>query len=91
MPLAHRLKALRAAWRQEIHNVSGSFGIGVQSTYTLVRAPQQNGSLIFALNGTVQRQGIGLDYTVSGTTITYLGTVAITTADHFIAAYVSED
>lgn len=42
---------------------------GVNDAFTLSTAPSYNSSLQVFLNGLIQRQGI--DYTISGTTITF--------------------
>lgn len=43
---------------------------GVNVTYTLSGTPVSNASVTLWLDGIVQYQGIGLDYTISGSTIT---------------------
>lgn len=45
---------------------------GANTTFTLANTPIANLSVIFTLDGIVQRNGSGLDYTVSGTTITFV-------------------
>lgn len=47
-------------------------GADVVLTDTLANAPKTNASLLLFLNGSMKRQGAGNDYTVSGTTITWL-------------------
>jgi hypothetical protein len=53
--------------------------------------PIDNASLLLFLNGVFQRQGAGLDYTVSGTTITWLASsgtaVDMATSDILSAVY----
>lgn len=65
----------------------------VALTDTLDNTPKNNASVILYLNGVQQAQGAGEDYTISGTTITWLrstGTaVPMVTADDLIAVYVS--
>jgi len=45
---------------------------GVNTTYTLSGTPTANANVVLWLDGVVQYQGIGLDYTISGATITML-------------------
>jgi hypothetical protein len=47
---------------------TGTFG-GVDTTYTLTQTPVSNASVVVHLGRVIQRQGI--DYTISGTTITF--------------------
>ncbi len=65
----------------------------VALTDTLSATPKSNASLTLFLNGVLQDQGAGKDYTVSGTTITWLagtGTaVNMQTNDILTAVYVS--
>lgn len=44
---------------------------GSNKVFTLAHAPSPAASLLLVLNGIVQQQGSGNDYTLSGTTITY--------------------
>lgn len=71
-------------------NISGS---DVALTDTLDAAPISDASLKLYLNGILQQQGAGFDYTISGQTITWLagtGTaVDMDTGDVLIAVYVS--
>lgn len=43
---------------------------GVNATFSLSTPPTANANVLLWLDGIVQYQGIGLDYTISGTTIT---------------------
>lgn len=43
---------------------------GVNVTFTLSQVPAANASVDLSLDGVTQRQGGGLEYTLSGTTIT---------------------
>lgn len=58
---------------------------------TLDNAPQSNASVRLFLNGVFQKQGVGQDYTISGSTITWLalsGTaVDMETTDDLTAVY----
>ena len=45
---------------------------GINTTFTLANAPSPALSLILSLNGMVQQQGAGDDYTLAGNTITFL-------------------
>lgn len=62
-------------------------------TDTLNSTPTNNASVILILNGIFQRQGAGFDYTISGSTITWLAStgtaVNMTTSDVLIAIYTS--
>ncbi len=62
-------------------------------TDTLNATPKANASLLLFLNGIQQRQGAGFDYSISGTTITWLAStgtaVNMKTSDTLIAYYVS--
>lgn len=49
---------------------------GANVTFTLPSSPSTNANLLLWLDGGVQYQGIGLDYTVSGGTIT-MGTAPV--------------
>jgi len=89
MPVKIRLKGIRATWRQQVLAVPAPVPMSTSSNYSLTQAPQQPLNVTFALNGLVLRQTT--DYTVSGSTVTYLGGQALTTSDYFIAAYISED
>jgi hypothetical protein len=42
---------------------------GVNSTFTLSQTPNPSGALMFYVNGVLQLQGVGHDYTLSGSTI----------------------
>jgi len=44
---------------------------GANATYTLANTPPSSAGVMVVLNGVVQYNGVGLDYTVSGTTITF--------------------
>jgi hypothetical protein len=43
---------------------------GANVTFTLANTPTANANVLLWLDGIVQYQGIGLDYTISGATIT---------------------
>lgn len=44
---------------------------GVNVTFTLAHTPVADASVNLSLDGVTQRQGGGLDYTISGATITF--------------------
>jgi hypothetical protein len=58
---------------------------GSNVTFTLAFTPSPAASLILVLNGVIQHQGAGKDYTISGNTITFA--VAPTTGDILLAWY----
>lgn len=44
---------------------------GVNATFTLAQTPAPAGALMLFLNGILQRQGGGNDYTLAGSTVTF--------------------
>lgn len=58
---------------------------GSNTTFTLANAPNPSASLQLFLNGVLQAQGAGEDYTLSGSTITF--TVAPSTGDLLLCWY----
>lgn len=50
--------------------IPGGLIDGMNVTFTLANAPNPAASLLLSLNGMLQHQGIGFDYTLSGNTIT---------------------
>ncbi len=55
------------AWTQEVP--SGNCN-GSNTSFTLANTPLSNGIVNLSLNGVILRQGAGLDYTISGSSIT---------------------
>jgi len=68
-------------------------GTDTALTATLTFTPKSNASVVLFLNGVQQRQGVGKDYTISGTTITWLASsgsaVDMETTDDLDAVYVA--
>lgn len=66
-------------------------GTDTALTATLSAVPVNNASVRLSLNGVIQSQGAGEDYTVSGQTITWLAStgtaVDMDTNDQIIVAY----
>lgn len=79
--------------RQELVASQTITGTDTALTDTLNNTPKSNASLRLFLNGILQTQGAGADYTVSGTTITWLAStgtaVDMDTSDVLVAAYES--
>ncbi len=77
--------------RQELVTTQNITGTDTVLTDVLGFLPASNASVRLFLNGVFQQQGVGADYTVSGTAITWLaltGTaVDMTTGDILVAAY----
>ncbi len=78
---------------QETVTTQAITGTDTAVTDTLDATPISNVSVKLWLNGLLQRQGAGNDYTVSGTTITWLASsgtaVDMETTDTLDAAYLS--
>lgn len=78
---------------QETVTTQAITGTDTAVTDTLDATPISNASVKLWLNGLLQRQGAGNDYTVSGTTITWLASsgtaVDMETTDTLDAAYLS--
>jgi hypothetical protein len=60
---------------------------GSNSTFSLVSTPQPSSSLALYRNGLLQRAGAGNDYTISGSTITFLSGATPQTGDLLLAFY----
>lgn len=58
---------------------------GVNTLFSLAKAPSPSAGLLFFLNGLLQRQGIGNDFTISGVTIAMA--FAPIAGDSLIATY----
>jgi hypothetical protein len=92
--VAARLAALAGSTpRQEAVATQNITGADVALADLLNFAPVSAAGVLLILNGVVQRQGVGFDYTIAGQTITWLaatGTaVDMTTADVLVAFYLS--
>lgn len=61
-----------ASWvsRVELQEVPAGLVNGVNLVYTLSQTPTTAGSVKLTVDGLMYRQGVGLDYTISGNTIT---------------------
>jgi hypothetical protein len=79
--------------RQETIAAQNVSGVDTALADTLNFSPTTNAALELFLNGVLQRQGAGADYSISGTTITWLagsGTaVDLEAGDELIAVYES--
>lgn len=60
---------------------------GVNATFTLAAAPSPAGSLLLFRNGLLMRAGAGKDFTLSGSSITFLGGNLPQTGDDLVASY----
>ena len=79
---------VRISTAQQIHTNSDT-----ALTDTLDNTPVSDASVMFFNNGILQTQGVGKDYTVSGTTITVLassGTASNMKATDDLVAYYAE-
>jgi len=85
-----RLKQLDLIEAQESFTIMSPIPMTVPSNYNLSFTPKYNASVRFYRQGLLQRQGPGLDYTVSGNTITYNGTATLATGHYLIAHYIRE-
>lgn len=74
-----------AASNQSIETPSGTMD-GSNQTFTLAHTPAGNIELFWA--GVILKEGVGYDFTISGTTITLLGTNKPNLGDNLIAVYV---
>lgn len=74
-----------AASNQSIETPSGTMN-GTNQTFTLAHTPAGNIELFW--NGSLLKEGVGYDFTISGTTITLLGTNKPNLGDNLIAVYV---
>ncbi len=63
---------------------------GTNDTFTLATTPVNNTEMVF-VNGVLQNQGSGNDYTISGTTITFLSGAIPQTGDIIRVTYVRND
>lgn len=54
----------------EIQEAPSGTPNGILVTFSLSQLPKSNASVKLYLDGTIQYQGVGLDYTISGATIT---------------------
>jgi hypothetical protein len=83
-----RLKQLNLIEKQEVTAATTAVQ-GASTIYNLSASPAYNASVLLFLNGLVLRQG--LDYTISGNTITYLGGQALNNStDSFTVTYVTQ-
>lgn len=87
------LASVAATPRQEFVTAQNVVGADTALTDTLDNVPTSNSVVKLFLNGVLQAQGVGRDYTISGQTITWLaltGTaVDLETTDELIAVYES--
>lgn len=74
-----------AASNESVEVPSGTMN-GTNQTFTLAHTPAGNIKLFW--NGSMMREGTGYDFTISGTTITLLGTNKPNVGDNLIAVYV---
>jgi len=74
-----------AASNQSIETPSGTMD-GSNQTFTLAHTPAGNIELFW--NGNLLKEGVGYDFTISGTTITLIGTNKPNLGDNMIAVYV---
>lgn len=73
-----------AAANQSIEEPSGTMD-GSNQTFTLAHTPAGNIQLFYG--GIMLREGVGYDFTVSGTTITLLGSIKPVLGENLMAAY----
>lgn len=73
-----------AASNQSIETPSGTMN-GSNQTFTLAHTPA--GNIMLFLDGVMRKEGVGYDFTISGTTITLLGTLKPELGDNLVAAY----
>ena len=85
--------AAAATFNQELVTTQTITNADTAITDTLNATPLANASVRLYLNGVLQEQGAGKDYTISGTTITWLASsgtaVDMDTSDVLIAEYIS--
>lgn len=75
-----------AAYKDQITSQQTPTGAidGINATYTITQAPLASG-VCYVVNGIIQE--LGVDYSITGTTITKLGTLLSGTDRHFVMPY----
>lgn len=73
-----------------VRSTPGGTVNGTNDTFTLATTPVSNTEMVF-VNGVLQNQGAGNDYTISGTTITFLSGAIPQTGDIIRVTYVRND
>jgi len=73
-----------------VRSTPGGAVNGTNDTFTLATTPVSNTEMVF-VNGVLQNQGSGNDYTISGTTITFLSGAIPQSGDIVRVTYVKND